>query len=262
MSPPEEYSDEELIIAVLARQLRSENVVLTGLASMIPILSVLLARQTRAEDLTWISGAVGVDPEIEQLNTGFTMQPALWNGSSAYLRQLDHFWPLAQQQRMDTFMVSGGQVDQYGNVNSSLIGEYEERKVCLMGSAGMGDMGALGPRILIWLPRHTPRTLVERVDFISCPGYYEGPGEREERGLEGGPQLLVSNLGVFDFDPGSRRLRAQYLHHGVSMETVQKQTGFEVLIPDSVTTTKRPTEEELEIIRECDPNGMRRRPGT
>jgi glutaconate CoA-transferase subunit B len=123
----------------------------------------------------------------------------------------------------------------------------------------MGDMGSLDKRIFIWTTTHTPRTFVERVDFRSCAGYLDGGDSRERLGLKNGPQLVITNLCVMDFEPESKQMRLKSLHPGVTVEDVQAQTGFRLIIPSEVPHTEPPTVEELQLLREViDPRGMRK----
>ena len=116
----------------------------------------------------------------------------------------------------------------YGNANNSIIGDdYHRPKVRLPGTAGLGDMGSLGKRLFYWNPNHSPRSLVEKVDFRSAAGYLGGGDEREQLGLTGGPEIVVTNLAVLDFHPESKRMRLRSVHPGTTVEQVQEATGFE-----------------------------------
>jgi len=129
----------------------------------------------------------------------------------------------------------------------------------LPGTAGMGDMGSIGKRLFYWSSTHDPRTFVERVDWVSCAGYLGGGDDRRRLGLQGGPELVVSNLAVMDFEPDSKRMRVRTVHPGVSVEQVQEATGFPLLIADDLTETAMPTAEEVRLIREeIDPDGTRK----
>lgn len=180
-----------------------------------------------------------------------------------YVEQYGDFWTYALNGRwLQKFCVGAAQLDQYGNANNSVIGSnYHAPKVRLPGTAGMGDMGSIGKLLYYWNPNHNPRSLVEKVDFVSCAGYLGGGDERERLGLTGGPQLVVTNLGVLDFEPESKRMRLKSAHPGVTASEVQEATGFELVMPDGdVPTTATPTAEQLQLIREeIDPDGMRKR---
>jgi len=253
-----DYTIDELMVVTLARQFRSEDIVLNGTVSFIPVAAILLARATHAPGLTWVAGAVGVDAQPEPL-IGNTLDPTMWKRCVMYLPQ-EHMWSYVHRGVLETFCIRGAQIDKYGNINNTVIGDYARPKVRLPGSAGMGDMGSLDKRIFIWTTTHTPRTFVERVDFRSCAGYLDGGDSRERLGLKNGPQLVITNLCVMDFEPRSKHMRLKSVHPGVTVEEVQAQTGFPLIIPKEVPPTEPPTVEEIRLLREViDPHGMRRR---
>jgi glutaconate CoA-transferase subunit B len=191
-----------------------------------------------------------------------TLESPLWSDSVMYVEQYGDFWTYALNPRwLQKFCVGAAQLDMYGNANNSVIGsDYHAPKVRLPGTAGLGDMGSIGKLLYYWNPNHNPRSLVEKVDFVSAAGYLGGGDERENLGLTGGPQAVVTNLAVLDFDPETKRMRLQSVHPGVTNEQVQEATGFELMIPDDVPETAVPTEEQIRLIRdEIDPDGMRKR---
>ena len=122
-------------------------------------------------------------------------------------------------------------------------------------------MGSLGKRLFYWNPNHSPRSIVEKVDFRSAAGYLGGGNERAELGLTGGPELVVTNLAVLDFEPESKRMRLVSVHPGTTVEQAQEATGFELLLPDGdVPETAAPTAEQVRMLREdIDPDGMCKR---
>ena len=150
-------------------------------------------------------------------------------------------------------------MDRFGNVNNTVIGPYDQPKVRLPGGGGMADLGCMIPNIFLWSTTHNDRTFVDKLDFRSGIGWGDGGDHRQQLGLPGGPQLCVTNLCVFDFDPVSKGMRLQSLHPGVEAAQVHDATGFEVLMPrHDIPTTALPTLEELRIIREeIDPTAMR-----
>jgi glutaconate CoA-transferase subunit B len=133
--------------------------------------------------------------------------------------------------------------------------------VRLPGTAGLGDMGSLGKRLLYWNPNHSPRSIVAKVDFRSAAGYLGGGDERAQLGLTGGPELVVTNLAVLDFHPESKRMRLCSVHPGTTVAQVQEATGFELLLPDGeVPETVPPTAEQVRLLRDViDPDGMCKR---
>jgi glutaconate CoA-transferase subunit B len=122
-------------------------------------------------------------------------------------------------------------------------------------------MGSIGKDLYYWNPNHNPRSLVERVDFVSAAGFLGGGDERERLGLTGGPRIVVTNLAVLDFEPESKRMRLHSVHPGVALDEVKDATGFELLVAaDGVPETPRPTEEQVRLIRDViDPDSMRKR---
>lgn len=150
------------------------------------------------------------------------------------------------------------QVDRTGSCNISVLGDWARPKVALIGSRGIPDDMVRLDEMTFHLRRHTPKALVERVDFRCGLGF--GP-ERDKLGLTlGVPRMLVTDLGVFDFDRSSAGMRVRSLHHGVTFDDVAAATGFELLPPQGdIPTTTPPTDDELRIIREVvDPLGVRR----
>jgi glutaconate CoA-transferase subunit B len=261
MSDPPDYTADEIMCATLAARFADGEEVCNGMASFIPVAAIMLARMTTAPNLVWVAGAAGVDPRPDRVPAS-TLESPLWRDSVMYLEQFSDFWHYAQSGRhLQTFCVGAAQLDRYGNANNSIIGDdYHRPKVRLPGTAGLADMGALGKRLLYWNPSHSPRTLVEKVDFVSCPGYLGGGDERERLNLGGGPELVVTNLAVLDFEPESHAMRLRSVHPGVSVEEVREATGFELIVPDEVPETTKPTPEQVRLLREViDPDGMCKR---
>lgn len=261
MSAQTQYTVDELMISALARELSDEDQVCNGAASFIPVCAFSLARATHAPKLVWLAGAVGLDARPRRVPAS-TLEAPLWHRSSMYMPQLEDFWSYALNGRWLTkFCVRGAQIDRYGNANNSVIGkDYNAPKVRLPGSAGLGDMGSIGKRLLYWTTTHNPRTLVERVDFVTCAGWLGGGSERADLGLQGGPEIVITNLAVLDFEPESKRMRLRSVHPGVSVEDVVAATGFELVIEGEIPQTAPPSEQEVRLIREeIDPDGARMR---
>jgi glutaconate CoA-transferase subunit B len=257
-----DWTIDELMVAALARQFEAGDQLCNGAASFVPVCAFQLARATHAPDLVWLAGAVGLDARPRRVPAS-TLEAPLWHRSSMYMPQYEDFWSYVLNGRWLTkFCVRGAQIDRFGNANNSVIGsDYHRPKVRLPGSAGLGDMGSIGKRLIYWTTTHDPRTLVERVDFVTCAGWLRGGDERERLGLQGGPEVVVTNLCVMDFAPDSHAMRLVSVHPGVSVEEMQAATGFEILLPDGdVPETPPPTDEDLRLIREeIDPDGARRR---
>lgn len=262
-SPPAaDYAVDELMIAVLAAQFRDGDQACNGMASFLPVAAFMLARLTHAPDLVWLASAAGLDPRPARIPAS-TLEAPLWRDSVMYIEQYGDFWDLALNGRwIKKFCVGAAQLDQYGNANNSIIGtSFTRPTIRLPGTAGLADMGSIGKTLYYWVPNHSPRTLVQKVDFVSAAGYLGGGDERERLGLTGGPELVVSNLAVMDFEAVSKRMRLRSVHPGVNVRQVQEATGFP--LPDSggnVSETPVPTAAQVQLIREViDPAGMRKR---
>ena len=258
----DDYSIDELMVTVLAEQFRNGDQTTNGMGSFIPVAAFMLARLTHAPDLIWLASSVGLEPRPQRIPAS-TLEAPLWRDAIMYIEQYGDFWDFILNGRwIEKFCVGAAQLDQYGNANNSVIGnDYHAPKVRLPGTAGLADLCSIGKKLYYWNFNHTPRGLVEKVDFISGAGYLEGGDARERLGLGGGPQLVVTNLAVLDFHPESKRMRLQSVHPGVTVAEVREATGFELLLPAAaVPETRRPTEAQVKLIREViDPDGMRRK---
>jgi glutaconate CoA-transferase subunit B len=257
-----DYSVDELMVTVLADQFQNGDQTTNGMASFIPVAAFMLARLTHAPELVWLASSGGLEPRPDRIPAS-TLEAPLWRDSIMYIEQYGDFWNFVLNGRwIEKFCVGAAQLDQYGNANNSVIGEdYHAPKVRLPGTAGLADMGSIGKKLYYWNPNHSPRSMVEKVDFVSAAGYLDGGDARERLGLKGGPQLVISNLAVMDFHPESKRMRLQSVHAGVTLDQVRKATGFELLVPeDTVPETRPPSQEQVRLIRDIiDPDSMRKR---
>ncbi len=258
----EDYTVDELMVTVLADQFRNGDQCCNGMASFIPVAAFMLARLTHAPDLVWLPSSGGLESRPDRIPAS-TLEAPLWRDSIMYIEQYGDFWNFVLNGRwIEKFCVGAAQLDQYGNANNSVIGDdFHAPKVRLPGTAGLADMGSIGKKLYYWNPNHSPRSMVEKVDFVSAAGYLDGGAARERLGLQGGPQLVVSNLAVMDFHPTSKRMQFRSTHPGVSIGQVTAATGFELLMPESaVPETRPPTQEQVRLIRETiDPDNMRKR---
>ncbi len=234
------------MVTAAARELRDGEVVFVGIG--IPNVAVNLAKRTRCPRLVLIyeSGAVGAEPQRLPVSIG---DPALVTGATAVCSMSEVFQYYLQRGWIDVGYLGGAQVDRFGNINTTVVGDYRRPKVRLPGSGGACEIGVLAKRIVIVM-QHRLRAFPERVDFVTTPGYLGGGRQREELGIAGGPQLVVTDLGILRFDAVSREMVLVALHPGVTVEKVQENTGWPLKVAAHVETTSLPTEEELRIIRE------------
>ena len=250
-----EYTVSELMISLMAREIRDGDRVLQGLYSPMPMIACLLAKNTHAPNMVYFNTADAVDPSPSKVPFS-TAAPKLQENCVAYV-PLAEVFDLAQRGELDLIFLGAAQVDMYGNTNLSVIGSYERPKVRLPGGAASAYLCAFMETV-IWVPRHSSRVFVEKVGFITGQGYINGWDTRERLGIpKGGPRKVITNLCVMDFEPKTKRMMLVSLHPGVSLEDVISNTGFELIVPDEVPTTEPPTEQELEFIRRIDPDGVR-----
>ena len=245
------YSIDELIITCMARELRGE--VLVSSVTAIGALAAHLAKSTHAPDLAVLS-----TPE-----SGMDVVPLPTLSLGQFLTDNQRAIPLTMDDIFDAIFtdrfriwINPAQIDQHGNVNISAIGPWERPKVALVGSRGIPEDTSHLSQGLYYLTSHTPRTVVERVDFISGVGYT--PERAQWLGPHGAPTCLVSDLGVFGFDPGSGRMFPRTLHPGVAPDLVRERTGFPLNVPAGLPVTEPPTAEEVAIIHAADPLEVRK----
>jgi len=158
---------------------------------------------------------------------------------------------------VDYGFLGAAQMDPYGNLNTTVIGPHDAPKVRLPGSGGANDIGSFCWHTIIVM-RQDQRRFVEHLDFLTTPGYLDGPGARERAGLPAGsgPYRVITQLGLYDFDEGSKRMRLLATHPGVTVDDIQANSAFELIIPDQVGTTEPPPPQVRRILREIDPTGM------
>jgi acyl CoA:acetate/3-ketoacid CoA transferase beta subunit len=163
---------------------------------------------------------------------------------------LDFLGAILQRGMIDVGFLGGVQVDQYGNLNTTLVHDESGRVRRLVGSGGANDLASLAKETII-IMRHERRKFLQMVQYVTSPGYVTGSGERKRLGLPGkGPRMVITDLCVFGFDEKSENLKLVSLHPGVTSEEVKESTGFEVDIAKDLRTTPIPTSEELRLLRE------------
>jgi glutaconate CoA-transferase subunit B len=160
-----------------------------------------------------------------------------------------------QRGMVDYTFLGGAQIDMYGNLNSTVIGDWRKPKVRFPGSGGANDFASFCWRVMVITPQDVKR-FVPKVSFLTTPGYLDGPGAREKAGLPAntGPHKVITNMAVMGYDGQTKRMRVESIHQGFAFEDVQKNCGFPLLQAEKIVTTPVPTAEELRILRtEVDP---------
>lgn len=239
------YTANELMVCQAARQLQDGEVVFVGIG--LPNLACNLARRLHAPHLVLIyeSGAVGAVPERLPISIG---DPSLVTDSLSVCSMFDIFSYYLQGGLIDVGFLQGAQIDRYGNLNTTVVGDYEHPTVRLPGSGGACEIAILARRVIVITPQ-SKRGFPARVDFITSPGFVDGPETRRRLGMPGaGPAMLVTNLACYEFIEGEMVLTS--LHPGCTLEQVRNNTGWDVRVSARLETTDDPTNEELRIIRE------------
>ena len=242
-----DYNAMELMICVAARLLEDGSTV--GVGTGAPCAAAMLAQRTHAPDLFITFEAGGLAPLLPSMPISVGDSRTFYRGLMA--TSMSDILEACQRGMVDYTFLGGAQIDAYGNLNSTVIGDYTKPKVRFPGSGGANDFASFCWRTLV-MTRQDRRRFVEKLDFLTTPGYLSGPGAREAAGLpEGsGPYKVITDLVVMGFDETSKRMQVESLHPGVSYEQVQENTGFELLKAPDVEQTEPPREEELRILRE------------
>ena len=247
-----EYTKSELMVTAAAEQLDDDDSVLVGIG--IPNLACNLAKRGHAPDLEMIyeSGTIGSNPSSLPLSIG---DPVLASGAVAVESMLNGFSYYLQGGRIDVGFLGGAQVDKYGNINSTVIGDYEDPDVRLPGSGGACEIATNAHRTIIITP-HEERRLPEEVDFVTSPGYLDGETDREGLGMRGGPETVITDKALMGFADDGEMI-VESLHPSASEADVREATGWDIRFADDLEETRTPTDEELRLIREeLDPDGV------
>ena len=237
------YTPSEMMIAAAARELAGQRVCFVGIG--LPNVAVNLALRTVAPDLELIyeAGAYGAQPARLPLSIG---DPTIVTGSLAVMSQADLFGLYLQRGLVDVGFLGAAQIDRFGNINSTVIGDYAAPTVRLPGSGGANEI-ALHSRQVFVVMRQSKRSFVERIDFCTSPGN-SGGGRR-------GPSVVVTDLGVYHFDVDAQ-MRLDTVHPGVSLDDVRDAIEWDLRVSPELSTTPPPNAEELRLIREVlDPDG-------
>jgi acyl CoA:acetate/3-ketoacid CoA transferase beta subunit len=248
------YTMTELMAYAAAREIENKKSIMVGTG--LPIIAAMFAQKTHAPDILIIFEAGGIGPLIPALPISVGDSRTFYRAVSAY-GMLD-VMALAQAGYADYGFLGAAQIDPYGNINTTVIGDHARPRVRLPGSGGANDFGSLCHRTII-IMRQDKNKFKEKVDFVTTPGYLDGPGAREKAGLPlgTGPTRVITQLAVYGFDERTKRLKLRSLHPGVTVEEVQNNSSFEILLPEGeIPATPVPSEEELAILRSLDPAGI------
>jgi len=244
---PAEYSTHEMMITAAARMLRDAEVVFVGIG--LPNLAVNLARRTHCPNLILIyeSGAIGARPDRLPRSIG---DPALVTGALGVCSMPEVFQYYLQRGLIDVGFLGGAQIDRYGNLNTTVIGDYAQPRTRLPGAGGASEIAALARRVLIVMP-HQRRSFVERVDFVTSAGFLTGGDARAKLKVHGGgPEAVITDLGVLRFAADSHEMELVSLHPGVTLDQIRESTGWPLRLAGELAQTAPPSAGELRVLRE------------
>jgi glutaconate CoA-transferase subunit B len=237
----------DLMTVAGSRLLRDGSVVFAGVGS--PLEASVLAKRLHAPSLTIVLEGGSIGPRMIPGKLPISTNEMRAAHGSFMLVGITDIFLYAQRGCFDYGFVGAAQVDQFGNINTSFIGDPDRPKVRLPGSGGANDIVSSCREIMI-MTRHERRRFVERVDFVTSPGYLSGPESRLEAGLTRSlPVAVITDLALMGFDPASGRLRLDAVQPGVTVDAVRDATGFELLVADTVAELPSPTEQELMELR-------------
>jgi glutaconate CoA-transferase, subunit B len=237
----------DVMTIVAARRLRDARVCFIGVGR--PSTAAILAREVHNPDLVLVyeSGTIGAKPYRIPLSIG-DGELAETADAVVSVPEMFNYW--VQPGRLEVAFLGAAQIDRFGNLNSTVIGDYAHPKVRLPGGGGAPEIAAACGEVVVIAP-HSPRTFVERLDFVTSVGFGDGPGARERLGFRGrGPTTIITDLGVLEPDPGTKELTLAQLHEGVEADEVREATGWPLAVAAEPRRTEPPTDDELGALRE------------
>jgi glutaconate CoA-transferase subunit B len=242
----------ELLAVMGSRQLSDDTTVFAGVG--VPLLAAALAQQRHAPRLTMVIEGGIIGPQIRPGRLPVSTNEMRAAHRAQMLPGITDTFLFAQRGFLDYGFMGGAQIDQYGNINTSVVGtDYWKPKVRLPGTGGANDIASLCREVII-LTAHEKRRFVPRVDFVTSPAWLGGDDARRRAGLLfGGVSRVVTTLGVFGFEPATRRMRIEATHPGVTTEQIRDNTGFPLGEAERVTVTEPPSDDELSMLRALDP---------
>ncbi len=249
------YNLREYLAFMGSNVLEDNSTVFVGTG--LPIIACMLAQKTHAPNLTMVFEAGGVGPRMPELSVSVGESRTYYQGMAA--TSMHDVMSMAQAGYIDYGFLGAAQMDVYGNINTTVIGDWHLQKTRLPGSGGANDVSSFSKRLILIIANQSTRTFVKKVDFLTTPGYLDGPGSREKAGLprDTGPYRVITQLGLYGFDDESKKLKLISLHPGVTLAQIKENSSFDIIIPNKVSQSPEPTDQELAILRkEIDPVGI------
>lgn len=248
-----DYTSLEIMAITAGRMIGEGDVVFAGTG--VSMLAATVAKRIHAPKSYVFFETGGIDPSLEELPLAVA-DPRVMAGTSLNAGLIEAFSILGHRRLRTIAFLGAAQIDRYGNLNSTVLGDYARPKVRFPGSGGACDAASLAWRVIIFM-QHQKRRFVEKLDYFTSPGWIRGGTSRREAGFtRGGPAAVVTNLGVMGFDDYTKAMYLQEVYPGVRPEQVAENTGFEIDISRAVEASP-PTDNELQILRtQVDPQRL------
>jgi glutaconate CoA-transferase subunit B len=246
------YTQRELMVAAAAREIRDGDKVFVGMR--LPLLGFAVAKETHAPNAIGIfeNGVIRDWPALESI---FTMSDPPNVARALYCGGLNEVMYLLQTGRVDLGFIGGAEIDRFGNLNTHWV-EDNGKRTRLPGSGGAADIATMAKRCIV-IMNHERRRFTHKVHYITSPGFGDGGNWRERMGVAGGgPSRVITSMGIFSFDSENHEMMLSSYHPGVTVEEIEKETGWPLRVTDDARETMPPTETELAAVRKYDPKGI------
>ncbi len=249
------YRLAELMVVRCAKEIKDGEVVFAGVG--LPLIVVSFAMATHAPNMILFTEGGSIRATAPPGLAITVDDPVLFTDADATFGMLATM-AFLQRGEVDVAFIGGAQIDKYGNINSTGVGSWRSPGTFtyFAGSGGANDMATSGKRVLAIMPQD-PKRFVEKVDYLTTPGYLDGPGAREKLGMiGGGPSVVVSTMAVYRFDEVTKEMVLAEYFPGQPVEKIRANCSFDLKVASDVKETELPTEEEIALLRNIDPTGF------
>lgn len=248
-----DFTPSELMAVSGARELEDRQVVAVGIG--LPMVASFLAKKSHAPNMTILFELGVIDPEPIHTGVGIA-DPRVWYRATALSSFVDILGSVLHRGRVDVGFLGGLEADQFGNLNTTLVGDPKGKFHHMIGSGGANDIASCAKKTILIL-RQEERKFRETISFVTSPGFMNGGDSREKAGLHGGPSRVITDKAIYGFHPETRKMMLISIHPGNTLKDVTSTLGFQPVIPSQVPFTEPPKSEQLRLIREViDPERM------
>jgi glutaconate CoA-transferase, subunit B len=248
-----DFTPSELMAVSGARELEDRQIVAVGIG--LPMVAAFLAKKSHAPNMTILFELGVIDPEPIHTGVGLA-DPRVWYRAKVLSSFVDILGTVLHRGRVDVGFLGGLEADQYGNLNTTLIGDPKGKFRHMVGSGGANDIASCAKRTVL-IMRQEERKFRETISFVTSPGFVNGGNSRKEAGLNGGPGRAITDKAIYGFHPETKKMMLLSIHPGNTLEDVVSTLGFRPEIPSHVPFTEPPAAEQLRLIREeIDPERM------